>query len=137
MRKLISIYLTRQFLLFLLAGGCAAIINFASRFLFEYRFDYFSSVALSYLIGMLTAFLLNQRYVFPRSHNPLKSELVWFIFFNLLALPVTICASLVLHEYVFSRWFSIATSKACAHAVGISLPVFVNFVAHKFVTFRS
>ena len=28
-------------------------------------------------------------------------------------------------------------SEACAHAVGIALPVFVNFVAHKFVTFRT
>ena len=103
MNNFLSIYFTRQFLLFLFAGGFAALVNFSSRFLFEFYFDYIASVLLAYLIGMLTAFLLNQRFVFPNSSNSNQSEISWFVFFNLLALPVTICTSLILNEYVFSR----------------------------------
>ncbi|HEY8574532.1 GtrA family protein [Phenylobacterium sp.] len=136
MKALLSIYLTREFKNFLLAGGAAAAANFGSRFVFDLWLEYLPSVVAAYGVGLATAFLLNRLFVFPPSGKGLRRELAWFAFFNALAFPVTLGAALFLHSHLFGHFLPDAASKALAHGVGIILPVVVNFAAHKFITFR-
>lgn len=135
MQRLTSIYFTGQFGRFLVAGGIAATANFASRFAFEATLGFTRAVLAAYGVGFVVAFLLNKRYVFPASGKPISQEIAWFFLFNILALPVTLGASFGLHRYVFSQFLAEGTSKAVSHGVAIILPTFVNFVAHKLVTF--
>jgi putative flippase GtrA len=136
LQRLISLYLTGQFGKFLIAGGLAALANFASRFAFEPWFGFWGGVAAAYGVGFLTAFFLNRAFVFPASGKPLREEVGWFFLFNALAFPVVLGASVVLNTYVLRRWFPEKLSESGAHGIAIMLPVFVNFAAHKFITFR-
>lgn len=136
LKRLADLYLTGQFGKFLVAGGFAALANFASRFFFEPFTGFWQAVALAYVVGFLTAFFLNRRFVFPASGKPLHHEMAWFFLFNALAFPVVVFAALGLEHYVFSHFLPLPLARAAAHGCAIILPVFVNFVAHKMVTFR-
>ena len=135
MRRVVSLYLSGEFGKFVLAGGMAAALNFASRFVFEPYMPYAAAVAAAYGVGVVTAFTLNRIFVFPASGKPLHHEISWFFLFNALAFPVVIGASAGL-AWLFGQAVDKPLAKAAAHAVGIALPALVNFVAHKFVTFR-
>jgi len=134
MRRLIDLYLNRQFLKFLIAGGLAALANFASRFAFEAFMGYAASICAAFVVGLMTAFTLNRIFVFPASTKPLRAEMSWFFLFNLLTLPFVIGVAIALTE-AFALAMPIGYAKSIAHAIAIVLPVFVNFVAHKFITF--
>ncbi len=136
MQRVISFYFTDQFGKFLVAGGLAALANFASRFAFEPGLGYLGGVIAAFGVGFLTGFVLNKVFVFPASGKALHEEMGWFFLFNALAFPVVIGASIVLNAYVLGRWLPENLSQAGAHGIAIMLPVFVNFAAHKFVTFR-
>jgi putative flippase GtrA len=136
LKRIAEIYLTGQFARFLLAGGLAAAANFASRFAFEPAFGFWGAVTMAYGVGFLTAFALNKRYVFPASGRSLHNEIAWFFLFNLLALPIVLFASVTLNNYVFGKLMPEGLSRAASHGIAIMLPVVVNYVAHKFVTFR-
>lgn len=136
MQRLIALYVNGQFGKFLLAGGFAAAMNFASRFGFDLYFSYWVSVSLAYLVGILTAFTLNRTFVFPNSGKPIHNELLWFAFINALPFPLVLGAAVGL-DRLFSSFVPAALAQAGAHAIAIMLPVFVNFAAHKFITFRS
>ncbi|MGO4527060.1 GtrA family protein [Microvirga sp. 2MCAF35] len=131
-----SLFLTRQFMQFLLAGGLAAIANFSSRFLFEIFFSFETAIIAAFGVGLAVAFSLNKTIVFLNSDRSLTAEIVWFCFFNGIAFPITLGLSSFLHWNILSHFFSEGISKAFAHAVGIIIPVFTNFAAHKFITFR-
>jgi putative flippase GtrA len=135
MRRVVSLYLTGEFGKFLLAGGTAAAVNFASRFAFDPFMPYAAAVAAAYGVGVVTAFTLNRIFVFPASGKPLHHEISWFFLFNLIAFPVVIAASAGL-AVLFGHVVSKPLAQAAAHAISIMLPALVNFAAHKFVTFR-
>ena len=136
LKRLAGLYLTGQFGKFLIAGGFAALAKFLSRFLFEPFTGFWQAVALAYIVGFLTAFFLNRRFVFPASGKPLHQEMAWFFLFNALAFPVVVFAALGLEHYIFSHFLPLWLARAVSHGCAIILPVFVNFVAHKMVTFR-
>jgi putative flippase GtrA len=136
LQRLISLYLTGQFGKFLIAGGFAALANFVSRFAFEPWLGFWGGVVAAYGVGFFTAFILNKVFVFPASGKPLREEMGWFFLFNALAFPIVLGASVVLNAYVLGRWLPEKLSEAGAHGIAIILPVFVNFAAHKFITFR-
>ncbi|MBN8999204.1 MAG: GtrA family protein [Rhizobiales bacterium] len=136
-RRLAGLYLSGQFGRFLVAGGFAAIANFARRFVFEPVTGFWAAVALAYLVGFLTAFYLNRRFVFPASGKPLHREMAWFFLFNALAFPVVVLAAIGFERYVFSPILPVGIARAAAHGCAILLPVFANFLAHRSITFRA
>lgn len=136
LKRIMSIYWTRQFNAFLLAGVLAAAMNFGSRILFERFVPYLPSLVLAFCVGLVCAFVINRTFVFKASGRSLRHEMGWFALFNTLAFPVTIGSALVLHAYVFGSMMPEHLSKAVSHAIGIMLPVFVNYAAHRFITFK-
>lgn len=136
LRRVISLYASRQFGWFLLAGGFAALANWLSRFLFNLFMSYAAAVAVAYALGMAVAFALNKRYVFPYSRRPLAAEMSFFVLFNVAAFPVVWGIAYFLGERllpgVLPRQFALAVGHGCA----VALPALVNFVLHKSITFR-
>ncbi|MBV8753810.1 MAG: GtrA family protein [Hyphomicrobiales bacterium] len=136
LRRVISLYVSRQFGWFLLAGGIAALANWLSRFVFNLFMTYGEAIAAAFAVGMAVAFVLNKRYVFPYSRRPLVAEMSYFVLFNLVAFPVVWAIAYLLGERilpgVLPRQFALAFGHGCAVAV----PALVNFVLHKSITFR-
>ena len=126
----------RTFPRFLVAGGIAALANMGSRWLFDLALPYVPSIVLAYLVGMVTAFLLNRRFVFTGAGNALRQQVTWFTIINLLAVAQTLLVSVALAWYLFPwlgwRWHA----ETIAHVVGVVVPVFTSYLGHKRLTFR-
>lgn len=129
--------ISRQFLLFVLAGGIAAAANFLSRILLDLAMPYVPSIVVAYGIGMLTAFLLNRAFVFTDAGNSVRSQVGWFIAVNLLAVAQTLLISLMLARWLFPRIDFDWHPETVAHAVGVVVPVFTSFMGHRLLTFRT
>ncbi len=121
---------------FLLVGGFAALVNFASRFAFNTAFSFRVSVVLAYLVGMVTAWVLSRHLVFgPSGRHPLH-ELGWFSLVNLAAVAQVWVISVGLAEYVFPAVGFGFHPYAVAHLIGISVPVVTSYLGHKHFSFR-
>ncbi len=128
--------LSRQFLLFIVTGGFAAIVNFGSRIMYNTFMDFSDAVAAGYLTGMVTAFVLAKIFVFQGpSHSTAKSA-VLFVMVNVAAFAQTWMVSMILAYYLLPKIGVLQFDKAIASAVGISIPVFTSFIAHKYITFK-
>lgn len=127
----------RQFILFVLTGGFAAIVNFASRILFSHWMSFSVAIVTAYLCGMLTAFVLNRLFVFREANNALHHQVFWFAIVNLAAVVQTLIASLLLADWIFPRIEFHWHPETIAHAIGVAIPVLTSFIGHKHLSFRS
>jgi putative flippase GtrA len=127
----------RQFLLFLVIGGFAALVNVASRIAFSHWMTYSIAIVAAYLCGMITAFVLNRAIVFREASNALKHQLFWFTVINLLAVAQTLLVSLVLADYAFPYIHLDWHRETVAHAIGVAVPVLSSFFGHKYLSFKS
>ena len=124
-----------QFAGFLVAGGIAAAVNFASRIVFNLFLGYATSIVLAYIAGMFTAFLLNRHGVFAPSGKAVGVEAAWFIFVNVLAVLQTLFVSLLLADFLLP-WLGVEVfRKEIAHAVGIAVPAVTSYFGHRYWTF--
>jgi putative flippase GtrA len=129
--------LKNQVFLFLMVGGFAASCNFFSRIIFNQWFSYSTSIVLAYLIGMLTAFILNKFIVFKYSTQSFNKSVLYFSLINLLAIFQTCLLSITLNSYLFPTLGIFQYSKEIAHAIGVLLPVFSSYYGHKKLSFSS
>ncbi len=136
LRRLISLYGSRQFGWFLLAGGIAALANWLSRFGFSLFMTYGEAVVAAYAVGMAVAFVLNKRYVFPHSRRALGAEMSFFVLFNLAAFPVVWATAYLLGEWLLPGVLPRQLALALGHGCAVAVPAVVNFVLHKSITFR-
>lgn len=128
--------LSRQFLIFLLTGGTAAVVNFGSRILYSVWLDFSSAVILAYISGMITAFVLAKLFVFKESQQTLQRSAVFFILVNLVAILQTWVISMGLAYYLLPLLgFSVFVPEI-AHATGVIVPVFTSYLGHKRWSFQ-
>ena len=126
-----------QLVRFILAGGTAAAANFGSRILLSRWLSYEAAIVVAYLIGMLTAFVLNRAFVFAQVENTLRSQVSWFIAINLAAVLQTLLISLLLARVLFPAIGMEFHPETLAHAVGVAVPVITSYLGHRRFTFRS
>ena len=131
------IFFSRQFIMFILTGGLAAAVNFASRFLYNTFVDFPMAVTFAYLTGMVTAFILAKLFVFHNSSHSTAKSAALFTLVNVFAFAQTWIVSIGLAYHVLPDFGVHQFDKAIASAVGISVPVFTSFIAHKYITFRT
>ncbi|HAI46878.1 MAG TPA: hypothetical protein DCM50_09300 [Stenotrophomonas sp.] len=127
---------SRQFLLFLLVGGLAALVNFLSRIGYSQWLAFTPAIVLAYLTGMLTAFVLSRLFVFKDSSRPLHHSAFYFVLVNAFAVLQTWIVSTVLAFHLLP-WLGVATLRLeIAHAIGVAVPVFSSYFGHKYLSFR-
>ncbi len=135
---------SRHFLVFLLTGGLAALVNVLSRFGFEAllrRMDvgpitsYEIAVALAYLVGMTTAFFLARAFVFAGSGRSLHVEYGRFALVNGVALIQVWLVSVGLLRLVFPALGLTWNAETIAHVIGVLSPVVVSYHGHKRFSF--
>lgn len=129
--------MNKQFGLFVVAGGIAACVNFFSRILLSHWLAYSEAIVVAYVLGMITAFVLNRLLVFKQVSRSMRHQVFWFTIVNLAAVLQTLAISLWLVNWVFPRMGFIWHPETVAHAFGVAVPVITSFVGHKYLSFRS
>lgn len=127
---------SKQFLSFVVAGGFAAVVNFASRFIYSEFVSFGTAVVLAYLTGMITAFILNKLFVFEKSAHSTQKEFVYFTLVNVVAIIQTYIISVGLAKYIFPSIGFLFYPEAVAHAIGVIFPIFTSFFGHKYLSFK-
>lgn len=127
---------SRQFLLFLLVGGTAAAAQWLSRFAFGAVMPYAAAVACAYVVGMVVAFLLNRRFVFPAAGPDLRQQFLRFVAVNALAFVLVWAVAMVIGDILLPRFMDKAVAHAVGHGIGIMSPVVLSYVLHKRFTFK-
>jgi len=131
-----GVFASRQFMLFLLTGGTAAVVNFVSRIVVNQWLGYSAAIVVAYLIGMVTAFVLARLFVFKQSSQPWRRSALIFTLVNVLAVVQTWAISVGLAYYVLPRVGVTRFAPEIAHAVGVVFPVFTSYLGHKHWSFR-
>ena len=134
MRLNLSIFLSRQYAVFLVVGGVAALLHWASRIALSFWLPFEVAVFLSYFIGLVTAFLLNRQYVFPRTNLALRVQVQRFILVNLIAMPIVWITAVALYDvfwWVTDNW----VREAVSHGLAVTVPAITSFIAYKFFAF--
>ncbi len=132
---MLKYYFTKQFAIFLVVGGVAGLLNWGACMMLTKWFSFSSAIVFAYMIGMMVAFMLNHRFVFPHSTKATRVQATQFVLVNLLCIPVVWFISIQVSQFltnVHFFWFH----KELAHAVGIASPVLFTFLIYKFFTFK-
>ena len=128
--------LSRPFLLFLLVGGIAALVNILSRMLYSQWMSFTPAIIAAYISGMITAFVLTRWLVFSSSTRPLHHSAFYFVLVNLLAVAQTWLVSTLL-AYHLLPWLGVDVLQLeIAHVVGVAVPVVSSYFGHKYLSFR-
>lgn len=125
-----------QFMRFALAGGFAACVNFFSRIVLNWWMPYAASILVAFMLGLITAFVINRVFVFPEATNKLHHQVFWFVAINIAALLQTLGISLLLARVIFPHTGFTWHGDTVAHAVGVVVPVITSYIGHKHRTFR-
>ena len=127
----------RQFALFVVTGGLAAVINVISRVGFSQFLQFEIAVFAAYIIGMITAYVLARRVVFPGSRQSLSRSFAAFSLVNLVAVLQTWLVSIGLRNLLLPLIGMTALVELIAHGCGVIVPVFTSFLGHKHISFRN
>jgi putative flippase GtrA len=125
-----------EFIRFLFSGGIAALVNWLSRIMYSLWLDYTVAVAVAYLTGMVTAYVLFRLFVFGRGQNSIARSVSYYILVNGAALTLTWLTSVGLGLYLFPSidftWYPLEV----AHAIGVAVPAISSYFGHKYFSFR-
>lgn len=133
---MITPFLSREFIYFLITGGIAATANFLSRIYLNELYSFSLSVILAYLIGMVTAFVLARIFVFKKSSQSLGRSVLIFCLVNTLALAQTWLISMGFNFYILPSLGIRHFVPEISSAIGILFPVFTSYLGHKYWSFK-
>jgi len=122
-----------RFVLFVLAGGTAAIVNILSRIALNWLMPYEVAIIVAYLCGMTTAYLLNRYFVFAASGRGVASEYTRF----LAAVAQVWIVSVGLARLAFPAIGFTWHAETVAHVIGVAIPVFTSYLGHKHFSFAA
>jgi putative flippase GtrA len=126
----------RQFLLFVLSGGVAALVNIVSRVGFSQLLRFELAVLAAYGVGMVTAYVLARRFVFAANRQSIRRSFAAFALVNLVAVLQTWFVSIGMRNLLLPLIWVTALVDLIAHGCGVIVPVFTSFLGHKHISFR-
>ena len=129
-------FMSREFLVFLLTGGFAAVVNWVSRMVYNIWMPYSAAIVVAYVTGMITAFILAKLFVFKSSTQSTGRSVLFFTLVNLVAVLQTWAVSVGLAYYIFPRMGMIWHDRDIAHLIGVMIPVFTSYIGHKRWSFK-
>ncbi|MBA2723765.1 MAG: GtrA family protein [Methylibium sp.] len=126
-----------QFARFVVAAGLSVPVNIGARVVLSWVMSYEVAVALSHVLGMVTAYTLTRLFVFERSGHTVKREFSRFAMVNLLSLAQTWVVSVGLLRLVFPHVGFEHEPELVAHLIGLGLTAITSFWAHRHFSFAS
>ena len=137
MTNRISLTPTMRFIRFVTLGGVAASINWFARFPLERVAPFGVAVAVAYMIGMVVAFVLFRRFVFPASPQTIDRQLKFFILVNIAGIAQVWLVSMALVYYLFPAiGFIGPLAKSIGHGIAIGVPTISSYFGHRYLTFK-
>lgn len=124
-----------HFLEFVALGSLAAASNYVSRFPLDTFLPFEAAVFLAYLVGMIVAFTLFQRYSFKSSAGTKPVQIGRFCIVNVLGASLAVLTSAIFARAIFPVIGWEYHPHAIAHAIGISFPAVSSYFLHKHYTF--
>ncbi|MDB5415468.1 MAG: hypothetical protein JWR10_3803 [Rubritepida sp.] len=135
MRQRLEALFRAEFVRFVLTGGTAAAVNIGARMLLSLAMPYEAAVAVAYLIGMVTAYLLARRFVFAASGGGMGSEFSRFALINCVALVQVWLVSVGLARFVFPAIGYMFHPETTAHVIGVLSPIGISYLGHRRYSF--
>ncbi|GAC1339352.1 MAG: hypothetical protein NVSMB18_07400 [Acetobacteraceae bacterium] len=126
-----------RFASFIVTGGIAAGVNVLSRYVLSLAIPYEIAVAIAYLFGMTTAFLLARRFVFADSGRPWWSEYGRFALVNVASFIQVWLVSVLLARVLFPNIGFEWHAEDVAHVIGVASPIVLSYYLHKHFSFKS
>ena len=126
-----------EFILFLLAGGMAAVVNVTSRMVYSLVLNYSTAIVCAYLTGMVAAYFLMRLLVFKRTINTVPQSATWFVLVNMAAVAQTWVVTMAMHEWALPKLGITWNAELLAHAAGVAAPVFSSYLGHKYFSFKT
>ena len=126
----------REFTLFLITGGLAALVNVVSRIGLSTVVRFELAVLLAYGVGMVTAYVLARKFVFLSSHTSIKRSFAGFALVNLFAVLQTWLVSIGMRNWLLPLLGIVVFRDLLAHAIGVAVPVVSSYFGHKYISFR-
>jgi putative flippase GtrA len=125
-----------QFVLFVIAGGTAALVNIVARLLFNVVTSFETAVVLAFPLGLTTAFMLNRSLVFDASEGNATQQYARFFVVNIAGLAVIWVVSVLLVRILFPAVGFTWHAKLIGHTIGVLSPIVVSYYGHKHYSFR-
>jgi putative flippase GtrA len=122
---------------FVALGGCAAGVNYGSRFLLSAVMPFEAAVAAAYVCGMVVAFGLFRLFVFPNAGGSFRQQALMFVLVNLAGVAQVWTVAVVLARWTLPALHYPGPVEATAHLVAIATPTITSYIGHKHFTFRS
>jgi energy-coupling factor transport system substrate-specific component len=122
---------------FLLAGAIAALVNWLARFPIELVLPYFAALLVATCIGMACGFLLYRGWVFPGSTRPFGAQVRDFIIVNIAGQTAMLGVATLTRQLIILAQVEPILAGAAAHALGIAVGAFVNYLGHRDLTFAA
>ena len=132
---MIRFFFTKQFFIFLVVGGLAALLHWLSRIALSNWMPFAWAVTCAYFIGMIVAFTLNSYFVFPESDKPRHKQARDFIIINISFFPVVWIASIEIN-YLLRTFGLSAYTETIAHGIAVAIPMFATFLIYKLFAFK-
>lgn len=130
-KKLTNIFLSHTFLIYLIMGGLATIVDWGAFAIFAYAFNwhYTISVTLSFTLGSMTNFSLNKYFNFKNKYKKVHYQFLVYLLVAIIGLGITI--SIMFLCINFSE-----ISKMVARIIATAIVLIYNFLGHKYITFN-
>jgi putative flippase GtrA len=126
----------REFTLFLLTGGLAALVNIISRIGFSSVVSFELAVLFAYGVGMVTAYVLARKVVFRSSRTSIRRSFAAFALVNLVAVMQTWLVSVGLRNWLLPILGIVVFRDLIAHGIGVAVPVVTSYFGHKHISFK-
>ncbi|MEO1658419.1 MAG: GtrA family protein [Pseudomonadota bacterium] len=126
-----------QFLKFVGLGACAAGANYLSRFAFDIFLSFEAAVVAAYLLGMVIAFILFQRFVFGDAGDGQMKQISRFTAVNAVGIVVAVVVSSFLARVALPAIGWTLFPFAVAHMGGVMAPTVTSYFGHKFFTYKT
>lgn len=125
-----------EFLKFVGLGALAAGANYFSRFGFDLFMPFEAAVVAAYVLGMVIAFYLFQRYVFGDAGDGQMRQASRFVAVNLVGIVVAVAVSSLFARIILPAIGWTLLPYAVAHAAGVAAPTITSYFGHKFFTYK-
>ena len=127
----------QRFIRFLLTSGAAAGVNIVARYGLEFVISYEIAVAIAYLFGMVTAFILARRFVFDAGHDNAGGQFARFTLVNAIAFAQVWLISVGLARLLFPAIGFTWHAETIAHVIGVASPAVTSYFLHQHFSFRA
>ena len=142
MYAIFRIFFTKQFLIYIIFGGIAAVVNLICGYvLYTYTtFPYMLAVFLGASCGLLINFLLNYFFNFIYRGRPMLNQLATF---TCVAMVGTLLTALIAGMLLFifealdiNVEYLFVSPKFISQFISVGLVTLYSFVAHKYLSFN-